>query len=274
MTKLRKADIIIALVKIAFALVIIFPILIALEFSLQSEGEILSTKITWFTTTPTLENFEYVLTKTPILNYLKNTFIVCFIVIISQVILASMAAYAFVFFKFPGKGLLFTLIISTMMIPSEVTVISNFTKIQQWGLTDTYTGLVLPSLISGMAIFQMRQFYMTLPMELKEASEIDGCSDMRFLFAIAVPLSKPAIASLAIYQFIHIYNQYFWPLIVTNTDKMRTVQIGISMLNDAELTRFGIILAGVVLAIIPGIFVMSVGQEYLIKGMTAGSVKG
>lgn len=262
------------LVKIFFILLIIAPIVIAFCFSFQSESEIISSKIVWLTKNPTLDNYRWVFKHTNILTYLKNTLIVCVIVISAQIVFSSLAAYAFAFFDFPLKNFLFVVVLMTMMIPSEVTVISNFTKIQQWGLTDTFAGLALPSLISGMSIFLMRQFYLTIPKEIKEASLLDGCSDMRFLFSIAVPLSVPSIASLSIYEFINIYNAYFWPLMVTNADKMRTVQIGVAMLRNPDNPAYGVILAGVVLVTIPGIFVMVFGQEYLIKGMTAGAVKG
>ena len=139
---------------------------------------------------------------------------------------------------------------------------------------DSYAGLVLPSLISGTAIFLMRQYFLTLPKDYKEAATLDGCGDMGFLFHIAVPLSIPTISSLAVYLFVQIYNQFFWPLLVTNTDEMRTIQIGISFLVAADVINYGHILAGAVIAIIPSGLIYIFGQDYIIKGMTAGGLKG
>ena len=221
-----------------------------------------------------LENYIAVFQKVPLLAYLKNSFIMCSICIVAQVVISTLAAYGFVFFKFPGKNFLFTLILSSMMIPGEVVVITNYITIQQLGLVNSYLGLVLPSLISGTAIFLMRQYFLTLPRDFKEAATIDGCGDMRFLFQVAVPLSIPTISSLAVYLFVQIYNQFFWPLLVTNTAEWRTVQIGISFLVTGDIISYGRILAGATVAIIPSVLIYIFGQDYIIKGMTAGGVKG
>ena len=166
------------------------------------------------------------------------------------------------------------MILIHMMIPGDVVIITNYIQMQHWHLTDTHLGMALPYLVGGMGIFLMRQFYLTLPRELKEASELDGCSDMGFFFRIALPLSVPSLSSLAIYEFIMIYNRYFWPLLVTNSDKMRTVQIGMAMLQAGESGKVSHILAGASLCILPAVAIFIIGQRYLIKGMTAGSIKG
>lgn len=210
----------------------------------------------------------------PIGKYLLNTLIQCAIVIVCQVILCSFAAYALVFFDFRLKKALFAMILATMMIPGDVVIITNYIQIQHWHLTDTHIGMALPYLVGGMGIFLLRQFYLTLPRELKEAADIDGCSNMGFFFRIALPLSVPSLASLAIYEFIHIYNRYFWPLLVTNRDQMRTVQIGMAMLQEGESGKTTHILAGAALCIVPAVIVFIIGQKYLVKGMTSGAVKG
>ncbi len=160
------------------------------------------------TDSPTLTNYFEVVQKVPLFSYLKNTGIVCLICIVAQIVIASLAAYGFVFFQFPGKKLLFTLVLMTTMIPGEVVVITNYTTIQNLNLTNTYAGLVLPSLISGTAIFLMRQYFLTLPRDFREAALLDGCGNMGFLFHVVMPLSVPTIASLTIYLFVQIYNQF------------------------------------------------------------------
>ena len=259
--------------KVLLGILIIFPVLICIMYALKGETEILqSTSL--LPKHPTLSNFKWVIHMIPIGTYLINTLIQCAAVIICQIIFCSLAAYALVFFEFKGKAFLFTLILATMMIPGDVVVITNYIQIQHWHMTNTHLGMALPYLISGMGIFLMRQFYLTLPHDLKDAADIDGCGDMGFFFRIALPLSVPSLASLAIYQFILIYNRYFWPLLVTNTDSMRTVQIGMAMLEGGENGRTGNILAGATLCILPVAVVFIIGQKYLIKGMTAGAVKG
>lgn len=259
-----------ALIGIAF----ISPLIIGVLFSIQSDDELGMYPLVLITQNPTLENYIAVFQKVPLVSYLKNSFIMCSICIVAQVVISTLAAYGFVFFKFPGKNFLFTLILTTMMIPGEVVVITNYITIQQLGLVNSYLGLVLPSLISGTAIFLMRQYFLTLPRDFKEAATIDGCGDMRFLFQVAIPLSIPTISSLAVYLFVQIYNQFFWPLLVTNTAEWRTVQIGISFLVTGDIISYGRILAGATVAIIPSVLIYIFGQDYIIKGMTAGGVKG
>ncbi len=261
--------------KVLLGLVIVFPIIVCLLYSIKSPAELMSPGgMGLAVKDPTLENFEWVMDSIPIGKYLLNTLIQCAIVIVFQIILCSFAAYALVFFKFRLKSTMFALILATMMIPGDVVIITNYIQIQHWHMTDTHVGMALPYLVGGMGIFLLRQFYLTLPRELKEAAEIDGCSDMGFFFRIALPLSVPSLASLAIYEFIHIYNRYFWPLLVTNRDKMRTVQIGMAMLEQGESGKTTHILAGAALCIIPAVIVFIIGQKYLVKGMTSGAVKG
>lgn len=263
------------LLKVLLGLVIISPVLICLSFAFKPATELMGAGYAkLFPDSPTLENFKWVLAEVPVLTYLKNTLIQCAIVITCQLALCSAAAYALTFFEFKGKALLFTIILSSMMIPGDVVVITNYIQIQHWHLTDTHLGMAIPYFVGGMGIFLMRQFYLTLPRDLKDAADIDGCGDMGFFFRIAVPLSVPSLASLAIYEFIAIYNRYFWPLLVTSSDSMRTVQIGMAMLSAGESGKPSYVLAGAAMCIVPAVIVFIIGQKYLIRGMTAGAVKG
>lgn len=258
----------------ALAIAFISPLILGALFSLQSEQELGMYPLKFFTAHPTMENYQQVFQKVPMFTYLKNTGIVCLVCIMAQIVISCMAAYGFVFFQFPGKNLLFTLVLMTTMIPGEVVVITNYMTIQKLNLINTYAGLVLPSLISGTSIFLMRQYFLTLPKDFRDAARLDGCGDLGFLFHIVFPLSVPTISSLAIYQFVLIYNQFFWPLLVTNTAKMRTIQIGISLLVTGDIVNYGHILAGAMIAILPSALIYIIGQDYMIKGMTAGGVKG
>jgi sn-glycerol 3-phosphate transport system permease protein len=205
---------------------------------------------------------------------MANSIIVCAIIIAGQIITCSFAAYAFSFYRFRGSRVIFMIVLATMMIPVDAIIIANYLTISRFRLNDSYLGLVAPYLTSAMGIFLMRQFFLTIPRELHEAAVIDGCRDLRFLLKIVLPISQPAIASLGVYIFIQTYNQFLWPLLVTNSNRMRTVQIGMSILKEAEAVDYGIVLAGAVLILIPSVLVFIIGQEYLVKGMTAGAVKG
>lgn len=250
------------------------PLIFCIFYSFKPETQIPVTPPTLFTKTPTLMHYAWVLTHMPFFTYVKNSLIVCFISIASQITLSSLAAYGFSFFEFPGKKQLFSVVLATMMIPSDIVIIMNYSLIQKLGLLDTYLALVFPTLISGTAIFMMRQYYLTIPRSLKDAATIDGCTDMGFLFKIAVPLSVPTIASLGLYLFINIYNLFLWPLLVTNTDTMRTVQIGISMIVTSERLEYGPLLAGATCCVVPVILIFIFGQDYIVNGMIAGAVKG
>lgn len=261
-------------VKVILGIIFISPLIVGLAFSVQSEAALVTYPLKLITENPTIQNYLEIFAKVPLLAYLKNSVIVCFFAILGQIVFSSLAAYAFVYFEFPFKRQLFSLVLITMMIPGEVVVITNYVTIQNMGLINSYLALILPSLVSGTSIFLMRQYYLTLPRDFKEAATLDGCGDMGYLFRIATPLSIPTISSLAVYLFVQIYNQFFWPLLVTNKDTMRTIQIGISFLTTSDIISYGQILAGAVVAIVPSVIIYIFGQDYIIKGMTAGGVKG
>ncbi|MDY4610117.1 MAG: carbohydrate ABC transporter permease [Sphaerochaetaceae bacterium] len=270
--KLRRA--LSFLLKLAVGLVFIFPLIVGVSFSLHTEQELSQLPLKLFTPHPTLENYAKVFTNVPIFHYLKNTLVTCLVAITAQIVFASLAAYGFVFFKFPLKNFFWTLILATMMVPGEVVVITNYVTIQNLHLVNTYAGLFLTSLISGTSIFMMRQYYMQLPRDFKEAATLDGCGDIQFLTKIAVPLSIPTISALAIYQFVHIYNAYFWPLLVTNKDSWRTIQVGIAYLVTGDVEEYGKVLAAAIVAMLPTVVAFIFGQDYIIKGMVSGGIKG
>ena len=261
--------------KIALGIVMIFPIMIMISWSIRSDAELVLYGASLIPRNPTLSFYTWCFQNLNLDRYILNSFIQFFIVFIGHVVTASLTAYALVFFKFKGAGLVFGMILAAQSIPGDVNVVANYITIQRLSLTDTYLGLTITSIVGGMAIFMMRQYYLTVPKEMKEASEIDGCGDIRFLMRILMPISVPTYASLCIYDFIGVYNSWLWPLMVTNKDEMRTVQIGLARaLNGDVYDEFALVLAASTVAIIPTIIVFVVAQEYLIRGMVSGSVKG
>lgn len=176
--------------------------------------------------------------------------------------------------NFKGKNLLFMLVMATMMIPGEATIISNYLMVSGWGWLDSYQALIVPYLTSAMGIFLFRQFYLTFPISLYESAKIDGCTNLRFIVQILFPLTKSAVGAMAVYTFINAWNMYMWPLLVTGSDKMRTVQIGISMLDSVDSQSITLMIAGVVMLILPSLSIFIFGQKQLIRGMFSGAVKG
>ena len=270
----KRREYVFFLIKLLLGILVIFPLIYGVCLSFMGMADIFKMPPVLFSKNMSWNNYRAVFSRVPIFTYFKNTLLVSMIQVIAQIITSSFAAYAFTFFEFRGKKLLFTLVLATMMIPYESNMISNYLTICSLKLTDTYLGLTFPFLANGMSIFILRQFYMTILKELKEAATIDGCGHMNFLFRVAFPISKSATASLGLYAFVNAYNQYFWPLLVTNTDAMRTIQVGTGILKDSEGADYGLVLSAAMTAIVPAVIVFIIGQKSLVKGMVAGAVKG
>ncbi len=256
------------------ALVILFPLLYALAVSFMTPDEAAQYPPRFLPGALRLDNYRAVLQRLPIPRYILNSFIVAASVMIAQLVTASLAAYAFAVREFRGRAFLFTLFLATLMIPFEVTLIPNYQTISQWGWKDSYLGLIAPFIATGFGTFLLRQFFLTIPKELHDAATLDGCGSLRYLITIVIPLSRPALGTLAVYSFLQTWNQYLWPLLVTNSRNMRTTQIGINFLRNEESLSYNLIMAGVVLVLLPTIALLVVGQRQLIRGLTAGSVKG
>lgn len=206
-------------------------------------------------------------------RYLFNSIVVAAIITLGQLVTSTLAAYAFAFLRFPGRGVLFALFLGTMMVPLEVAIIPNFQTIQWLHWTDSYQGLVAPFLATGFGTFLLRQYFLTIPPELKDAAEIDGYGHGRFLVSVVVPLARGALATLAVFAFLQAWNQYLWPLLVTNDPDMRTVQTGIRAETQA-LDRINVAFANAILAFLPMVLLVVAFQRYLVRGLFGGSVKG
>lgn len=256
------------------ALFILFPLLYAVSVSLMPGDELFTMDMNLLPKHPDFGNYIRAWTQVPLLRFVLNSFIVAGCITIGQILTCSLAAFAFSFLKFKGKNVLFMLVMATMMVPGEATIISNYLTVSSMGILDTYLVLIMPSLTSAMGIFLFRQFYMTFPMSLYESAKLDGCSNLRFIVSILLPLTKSAIGAMSVYTFINAWNMYMWPLLVTGSQEMRTVQIGISMLDNPDAQSVTLMMAGVVSVIIPSMVIFIAGQKQLIKGMFSGAVKG
>lgn len=258
----------------AIAFVILLPLLYALSIAFMPSGELFTMELNLLPKHPTLNNFKDALTNVPLVRFIVNSFIMAGCITLGQIITCSLSAFAFSFLEFKGKGILFAVVMATMMVPGEATIISNYLTVGNLGILDTYSVLIIPYLTSAMGIFLFRQFYMTFPISLYESAKLDGCSNLKFIVKILVPLTKSAVGAMAVYTFINAWNMYMWPLLVTGSDKMRTVQIGISMLDSVDSQSITLMIAGVVMVIIPSISIFIAGQKQLIRGMFSGAVKG
>jgi len=259
---------------IAVSVVVLFPLYYAVVISLAADNDVSQYPPPLYPTGLHLENFPRALDMAPLPRYLLNSVIQSSLVTFSHLMLGSLAAYAFAFIPFRGKQFVFLVFLSTMMIPWEATLIPNYLTIGRLHWKDTFQGLAAPFLATAFGTFLLRQFFMSIPKDLQDAATIDGCGHLRFLSTIVIPLARPALGTLAVYSFLQTYNQYTWPLLITNKPEMRTVQIGLALLQDEERFMWNVVMAGVVIILIPTFTLFIAGNRQLIRGLTAGAVKG
>lgn len=262
------------LLNLPIFMLVLLPLLYTLSVSVMPSDQIYKSIL--IPRSVNLTNYAKAFTD-PSYNFIQmivSSFTVSICVMLGQMVTCSMAAFAFAFLEFRGKKPLFLCILGTMMVPGEVTIIANYLSVSRWGWLDSYHVLIIPYLCSAMGIFLMRQSYLTFARELHETAKIDGCGNWRFLLSVVVPLSRPALGALGAYVFLNTWNQYMWPLLVTNSPRYRTVQIGISMLYDIDAESLGLMMAGVVIVIVPSLSIFIFMNKQLINGLMAGAVKG
>jgi sn-glycerol 3-phosphate transport system permease protein len=263
------------MITLALAMVIVFPLWYMVVMSITPTADILANKAGLLPHTVYLGNLTQALVETPILRQMLNTVFVGLAILALQLVTSNLAAYSFAFLDFKAKNILFIIILSTMMIPDMTMIIANYLMVSSWHWLDTFQVLIVPYGASALGIFLMRQFYMTMAKEIREAAMLDGCKDLRFLLHIAVPLSRPIMAAFGVTSFLGSWSMYLWPLLVTNQNDMRMVQVGVASLQDRDSTlSVGIAIAGAAIVTIPTLLIFIFGRKQLVEGMMAGAVKG
>ena len=260
---------------IVVAVVVLFPIYAVLLQALKSGPDSLDHPRSLLPVDLTLSTIRAAWTQGQLGRLMLNSMFVSVVVTFGVVITSLLAAYSFAFLRFPFKGPLFVAMLATMLVPSEVTVVINERTADSLGWINTYQGLIIPSLASTFGVFLVRQVFLQLPAELREAAALDGVGHVRFLWEVAVPLSRPTLGALGLFTFLGTWNAYLWPSQVIRGDRAHeTVQIGLERLNGSDISRVNLITGGLVVAALP-IFVMLVlFQRQLVRGLTAGAVKG
>ena len=254
------------------ALIVFFPVIYAFMISFMTGPEIMQGK--FLPQSIQFDNYSRVFERLPLLNYIINSFIVSAGVMVGQLVVCSLAAYAFVFIPFRGSKAVFYLFISTMMIPWEATMIPNFLIIQKLDWMNTYQGLTFPFFALAFGTFLLRQHFKTIPHELYEASRIAGIGRFGFFWRVILPVSKTSLVTLGAYGFLTTWNMYLWPLLITTNDSVRTVQIGLKQLQSQETaTEWGVVMAGVMIVIIPTLLLLFLGKKQLQKGLSQGALK-
>jgi len=221
-----------------------------------------------------LVNYIYTFEQVPFGRYYINSIIVTVTVTILQITIASLAAFAFARLRFRGREALFLLYLSTLMIPFPVTLIPNFLIIKNLGWYDTLIALIVPGLFSVFSTFLLRQYYRGIPIDLDEAARMDGASSLRIWSQVIVPLSGPVLATLAIFVFQGTWNEFLWPLVVTTSDNVRTIPVGLAAFVGQYSTAWGPLMAGSVIALLPVLIIYVLGQNWFVKGITLSGMGG
>ena len=226
-----------------------------------------------FPKNPTLANFQELFQRPLILRWTFNSGVVAVSVTFLQLLLCTMAGYSLAKKRFPLSQLLFFVYIASMMIPKQVTLVPLYILVSKFGMINTYWGLILPSVAAPFGVFLMRQFLVTVPTEIIEAAKIDGASEWRTFYKIIVPISLPAMAVLGIFTFVAEWNDFLWPLIVTNTQQMKTLQAGLALLQEEVPMQYAFLMSGATYAAVPMIIIFFAFSKYFLKGVTVGAIK-
>lgn len=255
-------------------LMICMPVILAVVISSQTETQVLSfpPKLTF--SNNWIYNYTTAWKRISLGRMMFNSAFIAIMVTAGKLVMSLLAAFAFTHFEFKGKQVLFFLIIITLLLPVPVRIVALFDVVRSFGWINTYPGLIIPFWASATGTFLFIQRFKTIPSELVDASKMDGCRPMQYFFRILLPLTKSTIGALIAIEFIYIWNQYLWPLMATNTDNMRVVQIGIKMLMNAESSNnWGVIMAGVIITMIPPLLVFFIMQESFMRGLALQSEK-
>jgi len=262
------------LLLIAGSVVMLVPFAWMLSTSLKEPGDVFIYPPQWIPQPVRWENYQETVTVMPFGRFYLNSIIQALSVTVLQIVTSSLAAFAFARLRFRGRDLLFLLYLATMMIPFPVTMIPNFIIMRYLNWIDTFQALILPPAFSAFSTFLLRQYFMSIPVEMDDAARVDGASSFRIWWQIILPLSGPALATLAIFTFLGQWNSFLWPLIVTNSEKMRTLPVGLATFQSQYSVQWHLLMAGSVIAVLPILVIYIVGQKWFVRGITLTGMGG
>ncbi len=245
-----------------------------LSSSFKYDREIFEYPIKWIPEVFRWSNYQEVWTRVNFLTYYLNTIKLSIIVTVGQVVTCSLAAYSFAKMDYPGRDKIFLCYLATMMVPWHAIMIPQFIIIKNMGFYDSHWSIILMNLFSAFGVFLLRQFMLGIPMELSEAARIDGCGELKIYSQIIMPMCKPGLATLVVFTFNFMWNDYMGPMIYLNTDKLKTIQIGLAAFRTEYGAEYGLIMAGTVCSLLPMELIYCVAQKYLIEGIAFSGLKG
>lgn len=257
----------------ALSLVICLPLLYAVSGAFKTAPEFAGGRFFPASFSNT-EAFSRLFSQLPMGQYLLNSIIVALLTGVARILLSVPAAWAFAMYDFKGKAFLFLLVMGTMMLPPDTLLITNYRTVTALNLTDSYLGMGITAFMGAATVFMLRQSIRTMPRPLYEAARVDGCGDLHFIVRILLPLIRPVLVILFLQTLINSWNNYLWPLMVTNKDTMRTVAVGISMISDPEQMDYPLVLAGVTVSVLPVALLFLFFRRRISLSMTDGAVIG
>lgn len=274
MKKLKLQKIVFFIILGIAALVYIGPFLFSLSISFNADKNVFEWPIKLFPETLTLDNYKNVWNELPFGKWLFNSVLVTTIQTVTNVFFSALAGFAFARLEFKGRKLIFGLLLSSLMIPGIILLVPKFIILNEFQLINSYGGLIIPGLVGVTNIFLMKQFFETIPKDLEQAALIDGCSYFRIFWQVFLPISKPALAAVAIYTFQGSWNEFLWPVIVTYTEDMYTLPLGMASLRTELLTDWPLLMAGTILISLPTLMIFIIFQRYFVQGVASSGLKG
>ena len=262
----------IVLTVLGFLMLIPFVWMVAT--SLKGPQEILSATPTFWPKAWRWENYTEAFQQVPFGRFYWNTIVVTVARTVGQLLFASLAAFAFARLRFPGRGVLFVLVLAVMMMPGQVTLVPNYVLLKYLGWLDSYEGLIIPSLFSAFGVFLLRQFYMTIPQELFDSATLDGCNPLRAWWHVGLPLSRTALVAFGVLVTLWSWNDFLWPLIITNRTEMQMLSVGIAYFQGQFVSNFAVMMAAATVATLPMVLVFLLAQRQLLEGITLSGLKG
>ncbi len=273
--RVKAKSLLIHAVMIVCCILFIFPFLWMALTSFKTPQEIFQWPPQMFPKEWSFSNYQEVLTAVPLLRMLLNSLFVAVAVTAGTLLFSSLAAYSFARLRFKGKDLLFSMYLGTMMVPLMVTLIPTFVIMRKLGMVDTYYALIVPGFFgNAFGTFLLRQFFMTIPRQLDEAARIDGCGYFGIYSRILMPLMKPALASLFIFTFMGVWNDFLWPLVVIQTENVKTITLGLASFQGLYTTKYHLLMAAAMISVLPVLVAYISSQRYFIEGITLTGLKG
>lgn len=273
-TKIRISHGVLFVVLLALGITMIIPFVWSLSASFKNNNEIFAYPVSWIPQVFRWSNYQEVCERIPFITYYLNTLKLAVIVTLGQLFTCSLAAYSFSKMHYPGRDKIFLCYLATMMVPWHAIMIPQFLVVKNLGLNDSHWSLILINLFSAFGVFLLRQFMLGIPGELSEAARMDGCGELKIYSKIILPMSKPGIATLTVFTFNFMWNDYMAPMIYLTSDNLRTIQLGLAAFRTQYGSEYGLIMAGTVCALIPMLLIFIVGQRYLVEGIAFSGLKG